>query len=54
MADSVLLRHPDTGEELTRSKDAAPFFINQGFVVIDAAGHVNSKATAAASTVKDR
>jgi hypothetical protein len=52
VADSVLLRNPDTGEELTRPKAAAPFFINQGYVVIDAAGRENPKATAAAATVK--
>ena len=47
MADRVTLRSPQ-GQEIEKPKTAVPFFVNQGYVVLDAAGRVNPKATSAA------
>ena len=51
MADreTVTVRN-EFGEERQIPKSAAPFFVNQGFKVLDSAGRVNSKATSAATT----
>ena len=51
MADreTVTVRN-DLGEERQVPKAAVPFFVNQGFKVLDSAGRVNSKATSAATT----
>ena len=51
MADRVTLRSPQ-GQEIEKPKAAVPFFVNQGYVVLDTAGRVNPKATSAA-TVKE-
>lgn len=51
VADRVTLRSPE-GQEVEKSKDAVPFFTNQGYVVLTADGRVNAKATAAASQEK--
>ena len=53
MADreTVTIRHPQ-GEERVVPKGALPFFVNQGYVVLDSAGRVNSKATSTADTSK--
>jgi hypothetical protein len=50
---TVTLRHKVTGEEIRRPKTSAPFFVTQGFEVLDSAGRVNSKATSAATTKKE-
>ena len=47
MADKSI-RHRDTGEERTVPEAAVPFFVNQGFVVLDSAGRVSGSATNAA------
>ena len=48
MADTVKLRHPELGDEIEKSKAAVPFFVNQGYVVLDKDGRVSGSATAAA------
>jgi hypothetical protein len=45
VADTVKLRHRDTGEVLERPKSAAQFFPD--YDVLTADGRVNTKATAA-------
>jgi hypothetical protein len=50
VAEYVTLRHRDTGEEITRAKDAAKFYPD--YDVLTAAGRVNPKATTAAQTEK--
>jgi hypothetical protein len=52
VADRVTLRSPE-GQEIDKPTAAVPFFVNQGYVVLDAAGRVNSKATTAASEKKE-
>ncbi len=49
MADTVTIRNADSGQERTVPKGALPFFVNQGYEVLDARGHVNPKATQAAT-----
>ena len=44
MADNVTIQSP-TGEEKDVAREAAPFFVNSGWVVLTADGRVNSKAT---------
>jgi hypothetical protein len=52
----VTIRNPSTLEERTVDVEAVPFFVNQGYVVLDSAGRVNSKATsnAADTTSKEK
>lgn len=38
MAEKVTIRHPFTREERTVRKGSVPFFVSQGFEVLDAAG----------------
>ena len=47
VADTVTVRN-DLGEERQVPKAAVPFFVNQGFKVLDSAGRVSASATAAA------
>ena len=51
MADreTVTVRN-NLGEEREIPKTAVPFFVNQGYEVLDSAGRVNRKATSAATT----
>lgn len=48
MADTIQLRHKDTGEVIERAKGAAKFYPD--YDVLTADGRVNAKATAAAHT----
>jgi hypothetical protein len=56
VADSnkVTIRRPDTGEEREVGKNAAKYFANEetGWVVLDSAGRVNTKATSATTKEK--
>jgi hypothetical protein len=49
----VTIRNPRTQQEKDVLKTSLPFFVNQGYVVLDAAGRVNSKATSAATSKKE-
>lgn len=51
MAEYVTVRN-EFGEEKRVRKAAAPYFVGQGFRVLDSKGHVSAPATAAASTSK--
>jgi hypothetical protein len=53
VADRVTLRSPE-GQEIEKPKAAVPFFVNQGYVVLDAAGRVNPKATTSAAENKEK
>lgn len=50
----VTIRNASTQEEKSVLKTALPFFVNQGYVALDVAGRVNSKATSAATTPKEK
>lgn len=47
VADNVTIQSP-VGEEKDIPREAAPFFVNSGWVVLTSDGRVNSKATATA------
>lgn len=51
MAETVTVRN-EFGEERRVNKAAVPFFVNQGFQVLDSKGHVSASATAAAKNVE--
>lgn len=53
MADKKI-RHPQTLEERVVPEGAVRFFTNQGYVVLDSAGRVNTRATSAAATSKEQ
>lgn len=46
--DVVRIRHPHTMEEREIAKGGLPFFVNQGYEVLTAAGNVSGAATNAA------
>lgn len=48
-SDRVIIRHSETLEEREIPEGALPFFINQGYEVLDAKGNVSSSATRAAA-----
>ena len=48
MADYVTIRHAVTQEERRVGKAAVPFFVTQGFKVLDSNGRVSASATTAA------
>lgn len=49
VADTVKLRNPSTMEEIEEvSETAKPFFVAQGYEVLDVNGNVSGSATAAA------
>ena len=52
MAEFVTVRHAVTGEERRVQKGSAPFFVNQGFEVLDAAGRKKAQQPATASDTK--
>ena len=51
LTESVTIRDRDSGEERSVTRGALPFFVNQGYEVLDGRGHANQKATAAAVSV---
>ena len=53
VADKTI-RHSETKEERTVPEAALPFFVNQGFVVLDSAGRVSGPATTAAADKKEK
>lgn len=53
MADRVTLRSPE-GQEIDKAREAVPFFVNQGYVVLTSDGRINSKATIAADNTKEK
>lgn len=48
------LRHQATLHEVEVSDEAVPFFINQGYVVLDAAGRVKAQQPATGSDNKNK
>lgn len=53
MAEYVTVRN-EFGEEKRVPKASAPFFVNQGFEVLDSKGRVSAPATAAAKTITEK
>jgi hypothetical protein len=51
LTELVTIKYPPTGETIERPRGALPSFVNetQGWVVLDAAGRVNPRATTAAT-----
>lgn len=46
--EDVTIRDPETQLKRTVARGALPYFVNQGFEVLDSKGHVSGSATAAA------